>query len=368
VGSEVSKDESRATRWLPVVLALLSFNVGAWLVALAVPKDTRGNIGVVNRLFDAQADEVDIVFIGSSRFQAGIDANAMNDELRKAGEELRAFNFGVQGTRGLEQNHILRRMLERRPERLEWVVLEGLPVGITIRRNTDYSQKAEEITARVIAWHTLQVTRRALAAVWRLPLPFDERLAMTSHHVGLWGRRVWNVGLLSERLFESSSSRAQRKRKRAGKKPERRAKAVEEPGFGAVLGARQRKIAQPHWWDDRESEEDYEVRSARIVERNEWPVDFEELDLELLAERARWAREAGVELIYLTIPCEVACPEMLRLSEAGLFRLLHYNDPERYPEFFLKEMREGIGHLNPAGAESFSRLVIRDLLELRAGE
>ena len=73
----------------------------------------------------------------------------------------------------------------------------------------------------------------------------------------------------------------------------------------------------------------------------------------------------ATQLIYLSMPCEVACPEILRLHEAGLLGpLLHYNDPERYPKFFVKASREGIGHLNPEGAEVFSRLVIRDLLEL----
>jgi len=354
-------------RWLPVLLALASFVLGALLVDLAVPNETRGNIGAAHRVFREQADEIDVVFIGSSRVQAGVDVQALEDEWQKSGAELRAFNFGVPGMRTLEQGHVLRQVLALRPERLRWVVLEALPIGITIRKSTDYSRRAEAVSARSISWHTTQVTRRALAAIWRFSLPWSERLELARHHLGLWARHASNLGLLSERLFESTSAREQRAREEDGAAPEPDAPAVEDPGFGPVLGATQKERARAkalRRWSE-QSADQYQKRAARIPLENELPVDLAELDLEIVAERVREARAAGVELIFMTLPCEVGNPEVLRLHEAGLLGpLLHFNDPERYPELFAQPMREGLGHLNAPGAQAFSRHFAREFLEL----
>ena len=363
-----------ARGWFPILLALSSFFLGSLLVDLAVPPETRGNIGAAHRVFREQAGEIDIVFIGSSRVQAGVDVQAMEDEWQKSGAELRAFNFGVPGMRTLEQGHVLRQVLALRTERLRWVVLEALPIGITIRKSTDYSRRVEAISARSISWHTTQVTRRALAAIWRFSLPWSERIDLARHHLGLWARHVSNLGLLSERLFESTSAREQRAsgKEEPCRAAEPDAPAVEDPGFGPVLGATEPGATQKERarakvlrrWNE-QSAEQYQQRAARIPAENELPVDLAELDLEVVAERVREARAAGVELIFMTLPCEVGSPEVLRLHEAGLLGpLLHFNDPERYPELFAQPMREGLGHLNAPGAQAFSRLFAREFLEL----
>jgi len=357
--------------WLLVFLALLSFNAAAFLIGRVVPADTRGDIGSAQRRFREQADEIDLVVIGSSRVQEGLDVEQVEQELREAGRELRVFNFGAGGMRTLEQGHVLRWVLAQRAPRLKWVVLEAWPLGITLRRNTDYSRKAEVISARVISWHTARVTRRALAAIWRFPLPAAERLRMARHHLDAWGRRVWNLGLLSERLFESTKARGQREQVAEGRPPVENGEDGETPGFGRVLGTERTKRSEEkvHGVRTELTPEQLERRVAHIPVQNRMPVDFAELDLELLAERDREARRAGVELIYLTMPGESGCPEILRLHEAGLLGpLLHFDDPERYPELFGEELHETPAHLNREGARVFSRLFARKFLELCASD
>lgn len=381
---------SRVGAALSLVLALAAFQLGTWLVRRLTPEDTRGNIGVAHRLFREQLDEVEVVVVGSSRVQAGIDVVAVESELDRAGQPLRVFNYGVPGMRTLEQGHVLRKILAERPPRLRWVVLEASPLGITIRRNTDYSRKAEAITARAISWHTTQVTWRALAAIARFPLPPLERLTMAGFHVGLWARKSWNVGMLSERSFEQGKARQAELLDQAAADALdlfEEADADERPGFAQVLGGRdgagapqgrrsaggragrrQKTREDVERWRTEQSGDQYARRARMVAEQNAMEVELASLDLELLREREREARAAGVELVYLTLPSEVGCPEILRLSEAGLLGpLLHFNDPERYPALFEGELRKGLGHLNPRGAQVFAVDFARGLAELAAG-
>jgi hypothetical protein len=361
-------------RWVALLLALASFNLTAWLVGLAVPHDTRGDIGGARRRFLEQIDEIDAVFIGSSRLQQGVDVEELERCLRESGEELRAFNFGAGGMRTLEQGPVLSWVLDQRPPGLEWVVLEAWPLGITLRKNTDYSRKAEEMNARVISWHTTSATRHALAAIRRLPLPIAERWRMARHHLDAWARHVWNLGLLSERLFDSSRALSLREQQAAGSAPVAELSEAEEtPGFGSVLGTDPRKQplrkAREQGREQMSdlTDEEHRRRVDQVRQQNEMPVDLARLDLGLLEERKRAARAAGVRLIYMTMPGESGSPEVLRLHEAGLLgTLLHFNDPDRYPELFAKELRETPAHLNRDGARVFSRLLAEELLRLRA--
>ena len=347
---------------------MLSFNVGAFVIGRTVPADSRGDVGSARQRFLEQLDEIDVVVLGSSRVQKGLDGELVEAELRKAGREIRVFNFGAGNMRTLEQDHLLAWILAQRPPRLEWVVLEAWPLGITLRRNTDYSRKAEVISSRSISWHTARVTWRALAAIWRFPLPALERVHMARHHIDLWARRTWNLGLLSERAFESSRGRRQRERLERG---EPLPDGVEAdgggvPGFDQVLGATRERRSKPRKREQRTewSEDDYDERASKVARQNRLPVRIDQLDLALLANRDRLAREAGVQLAYLSMPGDVGCPEALQLREAGLLGpLLHFNDPQAFPELFAKELRRTPAHLNAAGAKVFSRLFAREFLE-----
>ena len=358
-----------------LVLALIAFQTGTWIVQRLVPADPGDALAAARQRYAAGAAEAELVVIGSSRVEAGLDAGELERSLRTAGRPVRVLNYGVSGLRGLEQTHVLREVLAQRGARLRWVVLEAWPPGITIRRNTDYSTSAMGVNARAISWHTTDVTRRALVAIAGFDLPLAERLDLASHHLDLWARRTWNLGLASERLPEPP--RRPRTVLRGGPVlPGPGMQAGEKPGLGRKPGL-DGKRGLGRKWKSAWSADQYARRATRVAEDNLLQVDLDALDLELFAERERLALGAGVQLIYLTMPGETGSPEVLRMAEAGhLDRdggardrppLLHLNDPVRYPELFDPALRKTPAHLNPEGAEVFSRLLAKRLLELGVG-
>jgi hypothetical protein len=330
---------------LACALALLAFAAGSTLVGTCLSPRAPEALGGTWEEFRARKDEVDVLFLGTSRVFRGIETRIVDEELARAGMELRSCKVAVAGARPLPQDHLLRRILAMEPARLKWILLEIGPLGMTLPDLQGFDEDREPVHARDIPWHTPRQTGMALAAVRRAQLPLGRKLSLALRHLDLLGRNLTNLGALAERFTPSRRERALRRR--APGAPER-----------AALDEFLRERRAVH------DAARYRELPRKVSEQNRLPVALDEIDIDFYPEQVRAAAARGIELLHLTMPAAEGSPEAARLQELGILpSLLHFNDPERFPELFRHESRFNEGHLNLQGAERLSRLLAAALLE-----
>jgi len=333
---------------LSCALAFLAFATGSALVHALLPLE-------VNAAWEelrARKDECEVLFLGTSRTERGIDLPRIEAELGRAGVPLRCAKLAVSGARTLEQDFLLRQVLALEPRRLRWIVLEAGPVGRTLPEQSDFADAHETVHARLLQWHTPRQTARALHSVWRAPLTLEQRLWWTGEHVELCLRNVTNLGALADRWIEAP--------RRA------RAQTAKDEAWRLASGAGEeapanRMVIDPSRYPERARK--FAESLVRLVqEQNALPVALEEVDAGLYVEQARVAEGAGVTLVHLTLPAGEGSPEPLALGALGRVpRLLHFNDPARFPELFQAQARFDAGHLNEAGAALLAPLLAEAL-------
>ena len=152
---------SGARRWAAPVLA---FAIVVALVLWAMdglhrPQDPRLDAKI--DAFLDNKDDYNILFFGSSTFYRGIIPERFDAELASRGLDSRSLNLSLPGMRTHEMNEFLRRMLETRPEGLEWVVVElseWLQPPWRSRSGAFERPRRNLFTQREIAWHDFSET------------------------------------------------------------------------------------------------------------------------------------------------------------------------------------------------------------------
>lgn len=329
-----------------VGLALLALASGCALVKHFAALDPRGALGELLTEFAGRKDEIDALLLGSSHLRQGFDEALLERELGAEGLEFRALNFGVPGLRSLEQGFLLEHLLAQQPARLKWVVLEAGPIRVDAERDYEQADDPTAITARAIQCRSFATSYRALAAIHHGALPLSEKLARAGRELELLARNQLNLGVLADRL---TGARHAARQERAG------APLQLDRASRAIQRAERAQARVEHNRDRAEST--YRAVAQQVAAGNRERVSAAELDLGFYPWLERTAARAGVRVVYVTAPSSSASVDALSLAELGeLTPLIHLNDPERFPELFQSELRRDFDHLNPAGAERFSRL------------
>ena len=343
-----------------LALAGLGFALGSALVRAFVPAAEGGALDLKLAYLRVHVEEYDALFLGSSRVHEGVVPRVFDDELARAGLACRSFNAGAGGLHPFEQDWALQRVLALAPRRLRWIFLEIGPVAHTAA-GADPLDDPWLDTARGAQWHTLRETALVLAAVWRAPLGPLRRLELARKHLELFGARSSGLARGPDALARVGRDHlALAERTFASRRWSEGFKDLE--AFPEVTDGRRELLADPAA---------LRARVARIPAENRRAVRTAELPLELFRAAERGARARGIELVWFTMPGIEGVPEALRLAEAGeLPTLLHFDDPERYPELFEPEQRYDEGHLDRSGAERLSRALAQAFLmhvDTRAG-
>jgi hypothetical protein len=342
-----------------VGLALLALASGCALVRCIVALDSRGALGELLTEFAGRKDEIDALLLGSSHLRQGFDEALLERELGTEGIEFSAFNFGVPGLRSLEQGFLLEHLLAQQPARLKWVVLEAGPIRVGDERDYEHGDDPTAITARAIQCRSFATSWRALAAIHHGALPLSEKVVRAGRELELLARNQLNLGVLADRL---SGARRAARQELAGV----------PLGLGAESRAQERaQIAQARVERNRAARTDstYRAVAQQVAAGNRERISAADLDLGFYPWLERAAARAGARVVYVTAPSASASTDALSLAELGeLTPLIHLNDPERFPELFQLELRRDLDHLNPVGAEHFSRLFAAEFGKLVRAE
>lgn len=300
----------------------------------------------------AHKDELDLVFVGSSRVFRAFDPRVFDAALSAAGHPLRSFNLGVGGMRAFEQDYVLGRLLALEPARLRWVLLEGGEWDPAF----DYSFNA--FSWRSVGWHALPQTLDAVTAALRDARPLRERLRLARTHVELFLTRLSAYGqgreVLAAWLGGGGDERG-RSLERHELEQGRGFKAAEEQ-------ARASGEAADPWRDPA----GYRAQVEAIVAAGRTdaePATLARVPRAALRRERDETRARGIELLHVLPPGLEAAPVRWALARRGeILVLLDADRPERYPELFAQESRFDPKHLNARGAERFSLLLAEAFL------
>ena len=307
-------------------------------------REEAGAARIKARHVEERLDDYDVVFVGSSRVYRQLDPRVFDRVAREGGHEVRSYNLGLPGMRWYEALHVVRDLIERRPARLDTIVVEGLDPDPRLEEHNRTSR-------REIGWHTPGLTtlavRRSLGREGPLPERFEEAAA----HLGQFGARWTNVGTAPDLL------RALQGKVRVPEDKEHHGYVPLELDPAASVLERRRQFLEDYAAD----RELLERRKDDLRAQGESAPD--PLLFDVLAELESAARDAGVRLSWLVLPpAEQLRPELSAAREAGrIEELFDYADPDRYPQFYDSfQERWDLNHLTREAATELTTLFARE--------
>jgi hypothetical protein len=325
---------------LPIALFLLGAIGTSWALQRQRPWPESAGMATKWRAFEQVADEVELVFLGSSYTLCAVLPAVVEAELAARGQRLAAFNLGIPGLRGPDANQVLAQLIARAPPRLRLLVLE-LP---------DWSPgpRQREVNDRAVFWHTPAETWAAIGCEWAAHPELGRRLAHTADHLSLAARRLTGLGLLSEAGLRALGHLEPAERWLDGEAASRERGYVdlaEVDNPSAAAGHRQFRAAALKW--------EQEVRALAQAPRQGAAPALEAVAP--LRRRAALIARAPFEVVQVVGPVDFSSGPLQGLVEAGqLAPFWAFEDPRRFPELYTLEARYDDRHLARLGAERYS--------------
>ncbi len=286
--------------------------------------------------YAAHREDYDVLFVGTSRVYKGLIPHVFDEEVkRRTGQTVRTFNFGYDAMWPPEEFYVLRQLLELRPKKLRWVIMECIDIHTTLPAETAH-------TERMAHWHDTEHTRLVCRAIAGEKMPWPAQWKHYSGHLSMWMQRWTNAGLGAQWLAYEFGLEKRKKSSRwappkewadtDGFRPE-----PERAMSGEVLQTF--RDAQKVW-----------ARGARP--KSAPPVLREELQ-RLVNE----IRAVGAEPILFMAPTRTERRNMTDLP-AGV-PVFRFDDALTHPELFAEKVHFDMEHLNHDGA----RLLTQKLAE-----
>ncbi len=325
--------------------------------------------------FQADANRVDTVFVGSSRIMRHIEPAVIDRVMGEAGSPTFSFNAGMPAASLLESWHTLERMLAA-----------GAPIRTVVLEPNDLNVDPENRrAARVVSLHDPGFLKRHLRNAQRVDrdkqdkqdhqrrrakrraergrrvrippeLSFSESWAFTLTAIEAGWLNVSNKGRLARAFFPPI---------------DRHPVPRDVQGFRPLDGRPIRRgLRKNHREFKRIRRFVPRLRRSRRRTQQRSFGDNPVL-LDHVAELVMWLRERDIEVVFISPPNGLkrdSSYEAWRAHREGWLPdvpFLHYNHPGDTPELLHKKLWFDEGHLNAAGARVFSRIVARDLRDLR---
>jgi hypothetical protein len=343
-------DGARAFRGVGGALAFAGGLLAACAVLSAAVDPTLVGGGRIDWV-RAHPEAYDTLFVGSSRTGRQVMPSVFDAAMAEAGRPTRSFNLGLPGMRPPEDAYVVERALEGRRAPLRLLVVESNPVRIGLAPE-------DRETARAVYWHDARrmrtLWRRAFSPSSVAPDVPPSEVVVRQHareladHARHWLWNATRVGRGAALLQEAIG-------------------LPRAPRGGGGLGPA-RDGFQPRPQGETFTGERLEEYRRRLAEALETPHRLRygdaESQAELLRKRAL-AERHGARLVLVAPPYlhEPFAP----LPSHGI-PFLDFSDPRRFPDLFADALRIDAGHLNPRGAELYSRLLARELLAAVGGE
>jgi hypothetical protein len=332
---------------------LLVFAGVGMACAFLVPRPIPAFIYPTYRTFVRERDNVELIFVGSSRTRQ-IDRSLFEAEVERRGYPTLCLNLGVNGMAAQEAEVFLKTLLRHQPKRLKYILVEIDYLELTPRAHEAALEPEENeaeaaaraksfdlgmgLTQRRLWYSTPTTTLRMIHMGQRAGMEADffrQQLRVAFRRASPIGLGYDHVNICS--IPEPESAESQQHLPIGSRNPD-------------LEGLR----AQ------------YPERLGRTAEVNSsWD---RELQVKYLRKQAAFLGKKGYEVVYLIPPR--AHPGWLS-SARELMELLpeqeiwSYANPDAYPELYALSSRIDHSHLSMAGIEAYARLLAERFAEYR---
>jgi len=307
-------------------------------------------------------NEVDTIFIGSSRINFQVVPSLFDEELAAHASASKSFNAGIIGMRPPEQGFFLDQILRQPHGRLRWVLIELTSLEA-------YTPESRRGSARYVFWHDgprMMLLGTWMVAEWtalrgettsagagqRRWTDFLEPVSVYLTHVPPFFEKELNLGgatVLSEKLLLSASELAKQRDR--------------WPGLGEHRdGWMPYSVRETMNEDERaEYQKSYEARLQAA------PVEFHDPASDAAIQAIFDAvTRAGATPIFIVPPTTSATQYYPPPGQTRNMIIWSFSDPHRYPALFAAGNRVDSLHLNTAGAKQFTLALAERFLELPA--
>ena len=297
--------------------------------------------------YEAQADEVNTLLIGTSRTYRHLDPALLAEVTANVTDgplDVRAFNLGAPAYYYPKSGRLYRAILADKPPALEHVLFEFGRIDLPRQRNLH--------TTRHIYWYDLSETVFLVRHSWTLDIPQRRKLTFAQRHVVSWLEKQANFGL-GVALLDYALGGVESEARWLGARGDGfyPLDAALTDGAVDVRARRNEFLASPNEVDERrvESQAAYEAGLAR----NTYSAPLLARYLELI----ELSEQQGVQLVFYLPPrlgtdYRELVPVFEQLPPAHRFDLA---PPLEHPLYYAEEYSFDVGHLNQAGAQRFTR-------------
>jgi len=318
-----------------------------------------GEIPFNNRFnfYQANKEEFDTIFIGSSRTHRQIDPEIFDNQLASIAPS-NSFNLGAGANFFPKTYRTFREVLADKPERLKTIIFE-----FTVTR----------ILPQPENWHTLEQTywsdretvQYLLQSTWNEDIDFADKLLYSGVHIGTFLEKNLNFGFGVD-ILSFIFNDHYKYDNYLGPNRDGYYSADDEMAYGTPTS--QQNLARR-----REGMLDAPNRFAIIVDNSTkfyqdpdlWKP-YDPIYLARLQQMQMMAKDAGVELFFVLQPrlgrsYDHLMPLFNELPSSNRIEIV---DPEKYPEFYDQDNSFDQGHLNKATSEKFTRILAREFIAL----
>lgn len=318
---------------LNCVLFLLACAAGCAAIGRVAPFPEVPGIYPKWTHFREHRDEIDVLFLGSSRFYHQI----IPAQFDAAVGGVRSFNFGYDGMWPPESFYLLRQLLALRPPRLKWVVIDLMDINYRLdERNVS--------TLRMAYWHDLRHTAIAFRDILGSRFHPSQKFDLLMEHGRLCAQQLLNLGRGADALNTLLAPKAPRKRGYSW---------TDFAGF---------EVGPAHGMEG--SERDGFVRTVERLKKGIAPAPVRPVFRDALADLIADVRRAGAEPIFVIAPTINGAENFTEVP--GNATVFGFNDPVKHPELFDPAHHYDAWHLNEKGAVDFTRLLAEKFIERRS--
>ncbi len=318
------------------MICLAGFCVTSLGLHVLLPRPEVAGVSPKVRFIQEHRDDIDTLFIGSSRVYHGLNPSVFDAVTAEAGTPTHSYNFGVDAMLPPESFYVVDQILAANPRKLRWVFIELEDVQVTMSPEHLYTQRA-------LSWHDWK--RTWIVANKLLELDVHEKWKQKRNrmlhnrnalatHFQLFLQNLANIG----RVFDQTQLNPQ---------VEDLPQIEYEPkgdGYAPTM---------------------VRMEGERRARYDVWvaadPSSATRRDVDRYADRAfrhcaEEFRAIGATLIFFVTPGSKAfLPSKFIGNQPGT--VMAFNDARAFPSLYLASSRIDEGHLNKTGADEFSRLL-----------
>ncbi len=298
------------------------------------------------------------VFLGTSRINHGFSPKTFDKAIKEYTKKpISTFNFGISGASSGEIYHLIQEILNRKPPKLKYVVVELCSIGTALGEKFCERNLHTKRNIYWQDWNALQYSLNNTAGYIYPPKMTQKKWTHYKNYGVNYIENQWSMGMMSSYLTYFLTPYPQHKGLGNALDGYNNIELIPDPGVDN---------ARTGFLKNKEQLSIKERNSQLFFGETYEPDQYNEIYLQQLKELIKEAEAADLRLIFL-VPPLMSISSYKELSP--IFRNLppknkmNLTNSKKYPELYeLKHTWDG-NHLDHSGATIFSKLLAKEFTQ-----